>query len=373
MLNKMDMFTLLPLFFIPVLVNIIIFFRSLYFRKEPKQWFLIFEVLALVVYPVIFLVIFDSGKTDACCGMEDSFFGEAFRPTSYTFIGVSVIGYFISRFMSFRLHSPIIELLTTTMLVFGLIFSIVIGIHLNLWLFLLIGGGQVVMLFWMRLFFHFRRQRILMNEIVESPPENMLELLAYQVLQQSWWEQFPVIMLLFLPLLSIILSILMVFGQKPNSIILAFTQSYDFGFSTLECIPCDGHYLCTIAAHGSPKMVKPIRAGIRGRQEITVNRQLLISNAFEEILQEKSPRFHAFLRAFYNRIGRRATRFYLTLKKAWFSNVLYILMKPLEWFFLLCIYFFDTRPEDRIAQQYLRPKHRKQIKESMKHRMKKTM
>lgn len=35
------------------------------------------------------------------------------------------------------------------------------------------------------------------------------------------------------------------------------------------------------------------------------------------------------------------------------ADIVYILMKPLEWCFLIFLYLFDTRPERRIANQYL--------------------
>ena len=41
--------------------------------------------------------------------------------------------------------------------------------------------------------------------------------------------------------------------------------------------------------------------------------------------------------------------------RAWKSmeeHIVYIIMKPLEWLFLLVLYLFDTKPENRIATQY---------------------
>ena len=34
------------------------------------------------------------------------------------------------------------------------------------------------------------------------------------------------------------------------------------------------------------------------------------------------------------------------------ADIIYFLMKPLEWLFLLVLYLFDTNPENRIAVQY---------------------
>lgn len=37
----------------------------------------------------------------------------------------------------------------------------------------------------------------------------------------------------------------------------------------------------------------------------------------------------------------------------WAADVVYLCMKPLEWIFLLVLYLFDEKPEDRICSQYL--------------------
>ncbi len=34
------------------------------------------------------------------------------------------------------------------------------------------------------------------------------------------------------------------------------------------------------------------------------------------------------------------------------TRLTYILMKPLEWFFLICLYLFVNEPEKKIARQY---------------------
>lgn len=358
----MDSILILILGIIPILVLIVVVFRILKGKEDRGIFYTIVDIFGIVVYPVLFLVLVDSGDGSGCCGIDERFFGPEYRLTAYAFIGAGMVGYFWSRFMAFRMYSPLVELFSTALLLFGLLFSLAVAIHLYNPFWLALGGIQVVLLFGVRLFFHFRRQRVLLGDNLEETPANALAAMAQKILRLSLWEQFPVLLLLCLPVLSVLITLLLLFGQRPDSIILAFTQSYNFGFSKLECVPCDGHYLCTIAAHGSPVVVKPLRAGIRARQEITVNRQLLIANAFEEILQEKFPSLHRFIRSCYDRIGRRATRFYLRLKKAWFANLLYYLMKPLEWGFLLVLYLVDVRPEDRIAQQYLRPQHRREIR-----------
>ena len=97
----------------------------------------------------------------------------------------------------------------------------------------------------------------------------------------------------------------MLFGQ-PDSMIKAWTNTADWAFS--QKIPpqnliIDEHYLCTVAAGGHETVVKPQRMGVRHGHPVVVNRQLCIANAFEQVLEEKTPRFHRFLRRNYDRYG----------------------------------------------------------------------
>lgn len=122
---------------------------------------------------------------------------------------------------------------------------------------------------------------------------------------------------------------------------------------------CGGHYLCSVAANGHNQIVRPQRLGIRNGAYIICNRQLLISNAFEELIQEKLPFIHKITRKHYNKIGNFVRRYYHFFNNKLVSDAVYFLMKPLEWFFLVTLYTFDKKPENRIAIQYL-SKHDRQ-------------
>ena len=115
-------------------------------------------------------------------------------------------------------------------------------------------------------------------------------------------------------------------------------------------VEMDEHYLCTVAAGGHEKIVKPIRMGERHGHRIVVNRQLLIANAFEQVLEEKTPKMHRTIRNFYDKHGYPIARHIRTKTMA---DVVYFLMKPLEWIFLIVLYMTDPRPENRIATQYI--------------------
>lgn len=160
-------------------------------------------------------------------------------------------------------------------------------------------------------------------------------------------------LLLSLPLLCVIIAALLLFGQKPDSVIRAFTETSDWALSTKISPPSvviDSHYLCTVALQGHKELVKPQRLGIRRGSKIMVNRQLCVANAFEQLLEERTPRFHRALRKFYDTYGYPVSKYIRTPLTA---DIIYLLMKPLEWMFVTVLYLFDTNPEDRIARQYL--------------------
>ena len=144
----------------------------------------------------------------------------------------------------------------------------------------------------------------------------------------------------------------MLFGQAPDSVIKAWTETSGWRLSMKEAPPnvyYDEHYLCTVAAGGHRKIVKPIRKGIRHGHEVIVNRQLCIANAFEQILEEKMPHFHREVRNFYDRYGFPVAKL---IKSKWVADFIYLIMKPLEWVFVMVIYMTDVHPENRIALQY---------------------
>lgn len=155
-----------------------------------------------------------------------------------------------------------------------------------------------------------------------------------------------------IPLFGIIVAILLLFGQEPDSFIKAWTHTADWNMSQKvapQNLFRDEHYLCTVAAGGHRAIVKPIRSGKRHGHRVIVNRQLCIANAFEQLLEERTPNFHHFVRAIYDKIGYPIAKH---IKSPYIADVIYFIMKPLEWIFLFFLYLFDTKPENRIAVQY---------------------
>ena len=168
-------------------------------------------------------------------------------------------------------------------------------------------------------------------------------------------ENWPLIQfIIVIPVLTIMICILLLFGQRPDEAIRAFFETSDWNLSEFvhQPLPVEyvGHYLCTVSLKGHKKIVKPTRIGIRYGNKIIVNRQLCIANAFEDLIKEKTPRFHYFIRTIYDKYGYPLSKH---INKPWQADLIYIIMKPLEWLFLITLYLFDINPENRIAVQYI--------------------
>lgn len=185
---------------------------------------------------------------------------------------------------------------------------------------------------------------------VKVETHSVLARLNYFVTQAKTW---PVLaFLVALPTLGLVYAILMLLGQGPHALIRAFTDTSGWALSQQTSPPnvfYDEHYLCTVAAGGHKRLVKPIRGGIRHGHPVVVNRQLLVANAFEQVISDRLPRIHRMIRHFYDRYGFDLAK---RIKTQWVADVVWVLMKPLEWIFLAIIYLCVRHPEDLIAMQY---------------------
>lgn len=131
----------------------------------------------------------------------------------------------------------------------------------------------------------------------------------------------------------------------------AFLRTCHYPLSQLPLPPPqDCHYLCTIAAQGSPGLVSPLRWGVRRGKPIVVNRQLALANAFEDLLHERWPALGRVSRRTYDALAFPVSQH---LTRRWIANALYLAMKPAELVFALVLLFADPGdPEARIARMY---------------------
>lgn len=268
-------------------------------------------------------------------------------------------GYFIVNYIPLRVMPPLALVLGLAAMYLGAVESVVWGIHVfrgeDYDFFLLLYPLNCLLLT-ARTVSHKMWEWKQLLETDESRRQRYLEGTGIYhrcncFLAKS--ERWPLAaFLLMWPLLGILIGLLMLFGQKPDAVIRAFTETSDWNLSQRAApqnIYYDEHYLCTVAAGGHEKIVKPKRLGVRHGHQVIVNRQLCIANAFEQVLEERTPRFHRRVRHFYDTYGFPVARLIRTKSAA---DVVYFIMKPLEWIFLAVLYLTDANPENRIAIQY---------------------
>lgn len=333
----------------------------------PPVLLFILELVAVLVFPLLFLLIIDSSAKNDCCS-GDVFFSPAHRLTIYVIIFLCMAAYFYSSYRK-RIAAPLAEIALNCFLIIGIVLNVFITLQAK-------GGdasffslctGSVILLFIVALV---KNQQLLMEYLETKEPrmENFFNRFCWKLLSLHPAVKTPLFILLCLPLLVIITGVLLLFGQKPDSLVRAFTDTYHLTLSQLdhECdnVNCGGHYLCSVAAKGHKHIVKPQRLGERAGNAIICNRQLLVSNAFEELLQQKLPFIHKPVRRAYNNVGHLVHKYYSVFNNKYVADVVYIMMKPLEWFFVAVLYAFDQNPENRIAVQYLSKAHRQQISQS---------
>lgn len=356
------MFIILIIFL--VIPAFIIFSKD---TEDAKRYFLNYirfltEIVFIIIFPLIYLTIAD-GATNDCCN-DSASFAPGHKLSIYVLIGLSVVAYFISVYRS-GFISPIIDIVLNVWLIIGSILCVVLIFHTapNIAIFVAL-YIPILILFAMALHKNFS----IVSKYAEETgftPKNKTEKLAWEIL--TFESRLTFLIVLCFPMLFLIAAILILFGQKPDSMISAFTDTYKHGFSQLdymcENVECGGHFLCSVAANGHKEVVKPERYGQRLGKPIICNRQLLVANAFEDLVWQKVPRLHKVIRHNYNKVGDVVHKYYGIFNNKYVADAIYLLMKPLQWVFILTLYTFDKNPENRIAVQYLKPEDRKVIDE----------
>ena len=328
---------------------------------------LVLESLIVIAYPLMALIFLDLDVANDCCS-DGSLFSPDHRISVYVLIVICILAYYYSR-LRMAIAPPFLELVINSILVTAVVLNILIGIHLIEPIFVFTANAPIIVLYALALADNQKRiLEVYFPNLIEQF-EDPAEQFAINILFLDPILKYPVLMFIALPLLIILSGFLLIFGQKPDAIILAFTQTYKHGFSQLDylCdnVNCGGHFLCSVAAKGHKGLVKPQRLGIRAGQPIICNRQLLIANAFEELIEQRLPKLHRSIRKNYNQVGEIVHRYYGIFNIKWIADLIYILMKPLEWIFLLVLYTFDHKPENRIAQQYMKWEERAAIKDQI--------
>jgi hypothetical protein len=361
----MELIVLVLLFGTPIFFTIcnIVFLCKLKSSTEEGKFRAFVDIagmLAGTIYTLIFFGFFFDFGIESFFLLDSRFAftsrSSEYAPTIIVLMVISLVGFYILRFFRHKLP-PIPKCLCLAVLFIGIVLCVVYIIQIfgDLASELLIFG--YALLFPLNIIFCFIRlvwacawEETSNAETLET--DGKLTRLCKKSLKegQTWLVIFAFAVLIYI----VITIVLILFGQSPDAAIRAFTQTSDWTLSAYNLPPPEripsGHYLYTTALRGSKEFVKPLRLGIRGGEKIVVNRQLCVANAFEQYIMEKTPHFHKVVRALYDKYGYPLSIHITTKKRA---NMVYALMKPLEWFFVLFLYCFDKHPENRIAMQYL--------------------
>ena len=298
----------------------------------------IFDLMSLVLgslYEVMFLAVV---KNIEGADWEEQLSNAARHTPIYTKAGVtvfaifliSIIGYLVLQYVHIENMAPLVVVLSISAMYLGIIQLIVLTIQVfelkpgssdMADLFLLILPVCCILMAARTILKKIHEWNTMNMEMGKIEEEPILTLSEKILENANLWPALAV--LLMFPLLGIIIMVLVLFGQAPDSIVKAWTETSDWTLS---------------------------QRGVRHGHEVIVNRQLCIANAFEEVIREKTPRFHRAVRSFYDRYGFPVAKL---IRKKWQADVVYIIMKPLEWVFLVVLYLVDVHPENRIAVQYM--------------------
>lgn len=326
-------------------------------RHFSKGWRLV-EAIVLAVATLPLLC--DIGISNSCSG-NTAALSPSHRLSVLVLWFLSSLAFVYSSCRK-RIISPVIEVLVNCCLLMGL--PLIFFLCLQFYYLLVIWVPLTLMFVLVLVENHTLALEELRGQ--DNKEGKGLLKLCRKIISLPAFVKFPLLLILCLPVLLVCVSILLLFGQQPDSMVRAFTDTYKHGLSQLngECnyVAADFHFLCTVAANGHQDFVRPLRSGIRGGQRIKCNRQLLVANAFEELLEQRLPRLHRRIRALYNKVGDFIHRYYGVFNNKWVADLVYVLMKPLEWFFVIVLYVADRKPENRIAQQYLDWDDRKKLK-----------
>ncbi|HHU20621.1 MAG TPA: hypothetical protein GXZ58_10500 [Bacilli bacterium] len=352
----MEQIVILMIIAIPFVLsvwNIYVFIRYL-IRKKEKNSYKVIEVMAMCL-GIVYLYLYAELANISFVNWDVQLYNlekhsmimpDAFL-TIATILLIAFMGYILIRFISADRQSPIVSVMGISAIYLGIGICILWCIQTIDDFFLVLFPVNCIIIFVKTVYiFVYQKNTILQNGIATTRFKQLSSILN-KATNLPW-----VALILVIPLLGIIITILVLFGQEPNDVIKAWTETADWTLSKKiapQNIQYDEHYLCTVAAGGHRKIVKPIRTGMRHGNRVLVNRQLCIANAFEQVLEEKIPVFHKIVRAIYDRTGYPISKH---IHSKYLADTIYFLMKPLEWIFLLVLYTVDVHPENRIAVQY---------------------
>ncbi len=327
------------------------------YRPGYDTWVLIFLTLCQILYLVFAKeVIFSAGWQEQLVNSQRH---SPIDPNGYIWFFLLAILSLLA-FYSLWIKPPTQLPPLIPVLAIGVLY--IATIYIALWtiqifdyqdptdLYLLIPGIVFVLMVARTIAIAVRTYTVDPDRCITVEENSILARLNRYVIQAKNWPFLS--LAIALPLLGVAYAVLILLGQGPHALIKAFIDTSGWTFSQQSSPPnvfYDEHYLCTVAAGGHAQLVKPIRGGIRHGHPIVVNRQLLVANAFEQVISDRLPRIHRMIRHVYDHYGFNLAK---RITTRWLADIVWIVMKPLEWVFLIVIYLCVRHPEDLIAMQY---------------------
>ena len=310
----------------------------------------IYSFLVLVFYDIMFFLDWQEVLVNQ--QIHTPIYTKTY-PTVICLVLVAFIGYFLLAYIKLEKMPPLIIVLCIAMMYVGIMESLLWIIQIFEWknLLLCLFPFNCIVIAIKIIKYKIQEWQVLQESQKRGFKNHFLYVCNEKLMNAMRWPVAAFVLMW--PLLGVIMCILLLFNQQPDYFIRSFLETSDWHLSQKvapQNIYYDEHYLCTVAAGGHKKVVKPQRMGIRHGHKVIVNRQLCIANAFESIIEERIPRTHRVIRYIYDKYGFPIAK---CIHSPFIADVIYILMKPLEWIFLIVIYCCDTQPESRIARQYL--------------------
>ena len=333
------------------------------FSRQPKKEKLI-STLTVLVGGILYVMLYGLSFDTAGDWYEQVETVQYHYAISSDYEGIlsiiillGVMGYFTLLFKTADRLPPAVSIISISLVILLNVFQIACAVQLakNIdgWELLLYVYHLNVLILSARVIQRHMRQQVVIFQGRKTESENNEKFMKFYKKVKNISNYTILVFIALFFIIAIIEIIFVISGQGLDAPVKVFTDTADWTFSKQIPPPPlehEGHYLCTVAAGGHERIVKPLRYGTRRGTTIVVNRQLCIANAFEELIQLKFPKFHRIARYIYDTYGYPVSNLITSPLRA---DLIYIMMKPLEWIFLLVLYLLDLRPEQRIRNQYI--------------------
>lgn len=236
--------------------------------KENKTDFIrsyileIISIFIILIYTPIYIVFHN------ICVFSDwqmTLYNNALHTPIYTqsfitvlfFALLAIIGYFILRFIPLKKLSPILIVMSFSFMYMGCIISLLYLVQVFSFDYLFLSFMPIHAIL---ITVHISQQKIKewqhIQKVIKIPFTNPFLSYLYTLTLNS--QNWPLLSFLcMIPILIISIMILVLFGQKPDALIQAWTQTSDWNLSkqvSPQNIFYDEHYLCTVAAGGHKKL-----------------------------------------------------------------------------------------------------------------------